>query len=383
MHRFAFFLAIASGLTASLSSALAGAEEPARPEPARVITSNRDAKQPQVAIDSKGRVYVAFGQGSFVKLAVSTDRGRTFETSDVGSAGALSLGMRRGPRIAVTNDSLVVTAICGSRGNGQDGDVLAWRSIDIGRTWKGPARVNGVEGSAREGLHAMASSTSGAVFCTWLDLRKNRTEIYGARSTDGGRTWEPDVLIYKSPENSVCECCHPSAAFSPDGTLYVMWRNSLKGARDPYLASSSDGGKTFGPAQKLGQGTWILNACPMDGGALAAGRGGKVETVWMRAGQMFMATPGEKEKSLGRGVQGWCAFGVSGPLTVWLEKRPGKLLALPPTSSSTITLSEKANDPVVAASTGGELIVTAWESKTEEGGILARVFSPADGAVPR
>ena len=81
-----------------------------------------------------------------------------------------------------------------------DGDVLAWRSIDGGASWSGPRRVNGVEGSAREGLHALAAGPDGSLFCAWVDLRDGRAEVYGARSADGGASWEPDVLIYRSPD---------------------------------------------------------------------------------------------------------------------------------------------------------------------------------------
>jgi hypothetical protein len=296
--------------------------------------------------------------------------------------GALALGMRRGPRIAATDGSVVVTAIGGREGRGRDGDVLAWRSADAGATWTGPAQVNTVEGSAREGLHGMAAGPDGSVFCTWLDLRNKRTEIYGSLSKDGGVTWEPDALVYRSPEKSVCECCHPSAAFGPDGTLHVMWRNHLKGARDLYLSSSSDGGKTFRPAEKLGRGTWPLNACPMDGGAVAAGPDGRVETVWMRAGSMYASRPGEEERELGRGVQGWAAFGPDGPYSVWLEKRPGKLLAMVPAGREPLTLAEAANDPVIAGAPGGRgPVVAVWEAKSGDGGLLCRVITPrAKGA---
>ena len=353
-------------------------------EPVRVTTSDgadRDAKQPQAAVDAHGRVYIAFGRGSTVRLAASTDGGKTFGLNTVGEVGSLALGMRRGPRVAATGDSVVVTAIGGKEGKGRDGDVLAWRSGDGGKTWAGPIRVNAVEGSAREGLHGMAAGPEGRVFCTWLDLRSKKTEIYGALSNDGGATWEPDGLVYRSPEGSVCECCHPSAAFGPDGTLHVMWRNSLKGARDLYLSSSSDGGKTFRPAEKLGQGTWPLKACPMDGGAVAAGPEGRVETVWMRAGAMFAAKPGEAERSLGRGVQGWTAFAAEGPFSVWLEKRPGRLLALLPESSSAQVLTERANDPVVASSPNGRgPVIAAWEDKAD-GGIVTQVLNtPGDDA---
>lgn len=348
-------------------------------EPVRVTSEggpDQDAKQPQVAVDAKGRIFVAFGRGDTVRLAVSEDGGKTFTTSTVGSPGTLALGMRRGPRVAVTETSVVVTAIGGAQGKGRDGDVVSWRSTDLGKTWSGPNRVNTVVGSAREGLHGMASGPDGRVFCTWLDLRNGRMEIFGARSEDGGAIWQPDALVYRSPGKSVCECCHPSAAFGPDGTLYVMWRNSLNGARDHYLARSTDGGQSFHDAAKLGRGSWQLNACPMDGGAVAVGPGGKVETVWMRGGRMFSAEPGSAERSLGRGVQGWAAFATDGPFTVWLESRPGRLLARLPQGSTPLTLAEHANDPVVACGPNGRgPVVAAWESKAEGGGLFAQVLS--------
>ena len=376
LHPKVLFLTVAA-LTGLGGAAFAA--DKATGAPVRVTPSDgpdRDGKQPQVAVDEAGRIYVAFGVGSTLRLAVSTDRGETFEVRPVGSTPSLALGMRRGPRVVVTGDSVVVTAIGGEKGKGKDGDVLAWRSTDSGKTWAGPTRVNSVPSSAREGLHGMASGPDGKIFCTWLDLRNKRTEVYGARSKDGGKTWEPDALVYSSPEKSVCECCHPSAAFAPDGTLHVMWRNSLKGKRDLYLASSSDVGKTFRPAEKLGKGTWALNACPMDGGSVVAGPDGEVETVWMRAGTVYSAKPGKPERELGRGVQGWNAAGPGGAYSVWLDKRPGKLLALMPQGGSPVALAEQANDSVIASAPGGRgPVVAVWESKSGEGGILAQVLT--------
>ena len=59
--------------------------------------------------------------------------------------------------------------------------------------------------------------------------------------------------------------------------LVTWWSgtpNSLDGNRDMYLVRSEDGGRTFGPPEKLGAGTWKLAACPMDGGDLVRGGGG-------------------------------------------------------------------------------------------------------------
>lgn len=49
---------------------------------------------------------------------------------------------------------------------------------------------------------------------------------------------------------------------------------------DPFFRS--DGGASFGKAQKLGEGSWKLNGCPMDGGGLAIDENGDVQTVWRR-----------------------------------------------------------------------------------------------------
>ncbi|RUL83573.1 exo-alpha-sialidase [Tautonia sociabilis] len=388
MHRKALSQAVlVSGLAALGGLASTAVATPPGPGPVPVIAPDgpdRGARQPQAAVDAEGRIFVAFGRGNTVRCAVSTDGGKTFEVATVGSVDSLALGMRRGPRVAATGRAVVVTAIGGKEGGGRDGDLLAWRSADGGRTWSGPARANAVDGSAREGLHGMAAGPEGRVFCTWLDLRGGKTELYGARSEDGGTTWEPDVLVYRSPAGSVCECCHPSAAYAPDGMLYVMWRNQLHGSRDLYLTSSTDGGETFGPAEKLGLGTWPLDACPMDGGALAAGPGGRVQTVWMRDGAMFAARPGEAERPLGGGIQGWTALGPGGGYSVWLERRPGRLLALIPEGPAPLTLAERANDPVVAAAPGGRgPVVAVWEANAEEGGILSLVLDPPAGDAAR
>ncbi len=342
----------------------------------------RDARQPQVAVDPTGRIYVAFGVGNTIRCARSSDRGQTFEVFPVGAVDALALGTRRGPRIAVAGNSVVVSAIGGRQGKGRDGDLVAWRSTDQGATWTAPTRVNTVEGSAREGLHAMAGHTDGSVFSTWLDLRAGRTEIFGARSRDVGASWEPDQLVYRAPGGSVCECCHPSAAYGPDGTLCLTWRNQVQRARDLYLIRSSDGGSTFGPAEKLGEGTWPLTACPMDGGAVALGPDGQIETAWMRQGAIFEAQPGRPERRLGRGVQCWTAVGPTGPTTVWLDARPGRLLAKRPGDPNPITLAEAAIDPTIAAGPWGRPpTVAVWEKKG--GGIDAAILDPPGTASTR
>ena len=85
------------------------------------------------------------------------------------------------------------------------------------------------------------------------------------------------------------------------------------GSRDLYFISSSDQGKNFTAAQKLGVGTWQLKGCPMDGGGISIGQSNEIQTAWQRENQVFYATPGKMEQSLGEGR----AVGLNGKLIYW------------------------------------------------------------------
>ena len=159
--------------------------------PTEVIPESfRGATQPQAAISSDGSIHVTFGKSGTVYCATSRDGGKKFDPPvTVGSLPKLALGMRRGPRIAVGGDAVVISAISHA-----DGNLMAWVSTDKGATWSDAVRVNSVTNAAREGMHAMAANGKGTVHAAWLDLRSGRTELRGATSHDSGRTWGENVL---------------------------------------------------------------------------------------------------------------------------------------------------------------------------------------------
>ena len=131
-------------------------------------------------------------------------------------------------------------------------------------------------------------------------------------------TWSKNVLVYESPDGTICQCCHPSIAIDGEGRISVMWRNVIQGSRDFYFSTSTDG-LSFGKAQKMGAGTWQLNACPMDGGGLAVDDTGLV-SVWRRESQIFLARPGpagdlvrQRERCRPRGGKEGLYVAWSGP----------------------------------------------------------------------
>ena len=185
--------------------------------------------------------------------------------------------------------------------------------------WQDRHRVNDVAGVAEEGFNALASDGKGKFFVTWLDLRGDRkNKIFGATSTDGGQAWSRNQLVYRSPDSTVCECCQPSAAMRGD-KVYVMFRNWLDGARNMYVATSLDGGNSFQPPLKMGNGSWKLNACPMDGGGISASRDG-LTTVWRREKELYLSKPGGAEQPIASGRNASVATSGSNTFVVWQDQ---------------------------------------------------------------
>jgi hypothetical protein len=328
-------------------------------------------RAPQLAV-STNLVALAYGSAGGVYVATSTNEGLDFSKPvKVAEVPILMLGRHRGPRIVISKDTIIVTTVSGhavatgphAHGLPSDGDLLAWRSTDRGKTWSKALRINDVPSAAREGLHTLAADAQGNLFAAWLDLRHTGTRLFGAWSKDSGASWGANVQIYESPDGTICQCCHPFAAFAESGALEVMWRNSLGGARDLYLLRSGQGERSFSKPEKLGNGTWMLNACPMDGGGLAHADGRTI-TAWRRDQEIFLAEPGEPEKSIGEGKDVAIAASQGRIYALWLQGT--RLVAW--NQGKTEVLTEKAALPALAAlPTGG--VLAAWE---ENGGISLR-----------
>lgn len=333
------------------------------------ISSSPDApyREPQIA-SSSNLVALTFGSGNSIYVQTSTNQGANFSAPvKVSQVGVLPLSRHRGPHIVISESTFIVTAVAGSteatgahaHGLASDGDLYAWRSNDGGKSWSKGTRINDVPSAAREGLHALAADEHGNVFAVWLDLRNGGTQLYGSFSRDSGATWSTNLPLYKSPDGHICECCHPSAAYASDGTLDLMWRNCVRGSRDFYIIHSRDG-KTFSQPEKLGLGTWKIDACPMDGGGLTHSSG-KTITAWRREADLFLAEPGKPETKIGRGRDIAVTASKAKTYAAWIEDNRLTLWV----DGKTEPLAESASFPTLTALPDGGAIA-AWE---QDGGI--------------
>lgn len=316
---------------------------------------------PAVATDPTGMVHVVYGRGSVIFYTASRD-GKTFSSPvPVDSLPGLHLGASRGPQIAATAQSVVITAI------DKPGNVWAFVLDRQKEQWLPRVRVTDLPDMAKEGFVALAASNGNVFNAVWLDLRGNkRNKLVGAHSTNGGKSWSPNQLIYESPDGTVCECCQLSEV-SQGQTVAIMFRNFVDGARDMYLLKSQDGGQTFGKAQKIGEGTWPLKACPMDGGGLFMAPDGAISTVWRRADKLYTARPGQPETELATGKNAKIVTTKKGDYVVF--QQGNQVWVITPEQQQPVPLASGAYPKLTRLSTSQVLCL--WE---QDGTIRARII---------
>ncbi|NDK55620.1 hypothetical protein GWO68_06820 [Pontibacter sp. BT213] len=251
--------------------------------------------------------------------ATSTDNGLTFSEPElVGTVPDLLTGMAMGPQVASSANYTVVTAI------DKKGNIHSYSLKHADGKWVKAAAVNDVPGVAAEGLMSIASDANDTFYALWLDVRNNKkNKIVLASKSGPAAAWSANRVIYESPDSTVCECCKPTIVVK-DKQVNLMFRNWLQGSRDFYVTSSSDGGKTFSEPVKLGQGTWKVEGCPMDGGGLMLDESNQVHTAWQRDGHIYYAQPGKTEVEVGEGRN--CRIsGGEYPVIAWKDDKALKV----------------------------------------------------------
>lgn len=169
--------------------------------------------------------------------------------------------------------------------------ILTSRSADGGRTWSDPAVLMSDGSTAFNDKESITADPTDAqlVYATWDRIRASGNgPTYFARSTDGGRAWEPARSIYDPGLRN--QTINNQIVVLPDGTL-VDFFTRFEQRPTPTLAviRSQDKGLTWSaPAtiaasQAVGvvdpeTGTRIRDGANL--GAIAAGPRGELVAVW-------------------------------------------------------------------------------------------------------
>jgi hypothetical protein len=127
-------------------------------------------------------------------------------------------------------------------------DVYAARSDDGGRTFSASQRVNGFPDFERiSDAPALAAGRGGDVRLAWTDVRAREpdTNLFTARSGDGGRTWQPDRRLDDSRRGFDANRDRPSlqhaVALAKAGERgFAAWQDDRAGNQDILFAALDD-----------------------------------------------------------------------------------------------------------------------------------------------
>ena len=233
-----------------------------------------------------------------VYAALSEDGGATFSSPHRVNdrPGDVSSNAEQPPR-AVMSES-AVTVIWPSRLDGMSAIRMS-RSTDGGRTF-GKAKTLHESFKGARGWQSLANGEDGAVHAVWLDGRDADPSAVHRRHGGGGHpapgsstpgdprqdvymgVLRPDGTVAEAHiARDVCYCCKTAVGIGPSGRVNVAWRHIFPGSiRDIAMATSADGGRTFGPPARISDDNWQLSGCPDDGPAMAVDVRDTAHLVW-------------------------------------------------------------------------------------------------------
>src|SRR5574343_1660647 len=186
--------------------------------------------------DDNGRLWLARVVGQQIFVSQSANAGRSFgEAVAVNRAPELiSADGEARPQIAAVGQRIYVSW---TQALPQPfaGHIRFAVSEDGGKAFAEPVTVNDDSRPITHRFNAMLANASG-VTLAWIDKRDGTgnpdysgAAIYTARSTDGGRSFEPNRKL----ADHSCECCRIALAADTDGTPVALWRQIFgKNTRD-------------------------------------------------------------------------------------------------------------------------------------------------------
>ncbi|MGH9370735.1 MAG: sialidase family protein, partial [Vicinamibacterales bacterium] len=249
-----------------------------------------------------------------VFMAVSRDGGARFSAPvQVNAApGDARLGGELPPRVSLRRRGPgrdpEITVLWTARGPSTS--IKLATSSDGGRTFSSP-RVLSKAAAGDRGWPALTVDNRGAAYAIWLDhrgLAAGQTDAPHVhdRTRDGFAMAQRSGLYFASTGSSgarperelakgVCYCCKTALAMSRKGTIYAAWRHVYPGnVRDIAFTSSADRGRTFTEPVRVSDDGWEINGCPDDGPSLAVDAVGTAHIVW----PTVMAVDGALEGAL-------------------------------------------------------------------------------------
>lgn len=259
------------------------------------VTADRKVRSvvgPSVRIDDRGRVSLAWVEEEKETRTVLYSRlekvdGPVGEAVRVNGSGEVPYSRQEAPALAVSGDDVLMTwAVTHPKVTPDkpfSNDLRLSRSTDGGKTFQPSVLVNDDQQVIGHSFDSIHVAPDGAVHIAWIDGREGKKEsgTFATRSTDQGRTVDKNLKV----DDNTCVCCRTAMTSGPDGTLYVAWRKILPGdLRETVVARSTDGGATYSAPVIVGHDRWVFPGCPHRPASVGTDRQGRLYVAWYTEG---------------------------------------------------------------------------------------------------
>ena len=287
---FAGFIFLASCAGPGLDVAPDSRSESVKPEESNSEVAWEPVPRP-VAKGNDGQLLVRTSESMNLLYAAHNDKGKQnlfmAKTKNIGDSfsgsipvnleeGEVSAHGENGPKLRNGKGRGMFAAWVGNR------DIKFSRSMNFGKSFNPAIRVNDDLGKASQSFFSMEVAPDGAIYIIWLDGRDIKSgkpgtsSVYIARSVDQGKSFEKNIKV----SGDICPCCRTALAFGDNGEIFASWRHVYDdNERIIVVATSLDGGKTWGEPVKVTNAGWKINGCAHSGPAMKF-VGGKLFISW-------------------------------------------------------------------------------------------------------
>ena len=245
--------------------------------------------EPNLAVAGDGRVYMTWlepaDSGFALRFAVLDGR-RWSAPGTIRAGRDFFVNWADFPSIQVLDGGRLAAHWLQRNGSGTYAyGVRISQSADGGRTWSTPVMPHRDSSQTEHGFVAMWRE-GGTLGAAWLDGRKTVSETpshgHGGEmmlmSTTIDANGQPGAEV--PLDQRTCDCCQNSAAMTSNGPIVAYRDRSPDEIRDIYVTRRVGG--TWLPGRPVHQDNWKINACPVNGPAIAAD-GRRVAVAWFTA----------------------------------------------------------------------------------------------------
>lgn len=177
----------------------------------------------------------------------SLDKGKTWSDKTALTEKSTSDNYYNCARISkLPDDTLVIIADYVIKNESHNAKTYLWKSIDDGKTWKGPFDTPS-QGIVPDKLLVLKSGRW-ILSSHFLDISINKLVQYLWYSDDSGITWSDRITVAKDEKYNLCEA---SILEVEDNVLIAFLRENSWEGYDCFKAFSYDGGETWDGVYKI------------------------------------------------------------------------------------------------------------------------------------